>query len=654
MDEQTSRINCRTIARCRRNTSPPCDLCVDYFHCRWNFGGGDPECFASAQCTVWSLVERQTYVIDDIIQQPGWDTIDKVRYHDHFYSTKPALLPTLVAGVYYCVKRTTGWNLTNQTTEVTRLVLLIVNLLPMIAALIVFAAFLERYAQRDRTRVFLLLTAAVGTFLTTFLVTLNNHTVAAVSLLFAVYPAARIVVDGSRRPYHFALAGFFAAFTCTNELPAALFGLAMFGLLLQRSRESTLKCFVPAALLPVAGFFATTYIVSGSWRPFYAEYGTEMYLYVFEGIPSYWMNPGGLDANREPWYVYLLHCTVGHHGIFSLSPVFLLTLAGWIRIRKSREHPLQAFLWMGLLLTCAIMVFYLLRTENYNYGGRTSGLRWMFWLIPLWLIAMIPTLDSCWLRCRWTSLTMTALFSVSVFSAFYPLQNPWQHPWLFQLMTHQGWIDYDEKIPDFKTPLMTWFRTLPDRENAGTDYWIEFTDLDVDGSLSRLRLSDAGQEQVDGQTVQKISVRQTAGTDRETEHAYFIDRASFADGLPPAQFLRWPGGGASAELQSLANTFLHGLPQLRQSGYRRGKVRYLKTSLRRDAFKCRHAAGQVKYCPLGQDRSLLYRTDLWLCPEVPFGVLQIEMTVFDMPSRKIVAIRRLQAVAVGKKLEQAE
>ena len=601
----------------------------------------------SRWCTVWSLVERQTYVIDDIIHRPGWDTIDKVRYHDHFYSTKPALLPTLVAGVYWGVKQTTGWNLTNQTTIVTRLVLLIINLLPMIAALIVFAAFLERYAQRDRTRVFLLLTTAVGTLLTTFLVTLNNHTVAAVSLLFAVYPAARIIVDGSRRPYHFTLAGFFAAFTCTNELPAALFGLAMFGLLWQRSRESTLKFFVPAALLPIAGYFATTYIVSGSWRPFYAAYGTELYVYVFEGIPSYWMNPGGLDANREPWYVYLLHCTVGHHGIFSLSPVFLLTLAGWIRIRKSREHPLQAFLWMGMLLTAAILLFYLLRTENYNYGGRTSGLRWMFWLIPLWLIAMIPTLDSCWPRCRWTWLAIPALLSVSVFSAITPLQNPWQHPWLFQLMTRQGWIDYDEKIPDFNTPLMTWFGTLPDQETTGTDYWIEFAGLDVDGSPSRLRLIDAGQEEVDGQTVQKISVEQNAGTDR----AYFIDRKSFAAGLPPAQFLRWPEGRPSAESQSLANTFLHGLPQLRPTGYRRGKVRYLKTSLRRDAFTCRHAAGQVKYRPPGQEQPLLYRTDLWLCPEVPFGVLQVEMTVYELPSRKIIASRRLRAISIGKTLE---
>ena len=71
--------------------------------------------------TVWSLVERGTFQIDEIDAAPGWGTIDKVRHEDHFYSTKPPLQSTLVAGVYWCVKRFTGWNLTDNTAEVSRL-----------------------------------------------------------------------------------------------------------------------------------------------------------------------------------------------------------------------------------------------------------------------------------------------------------------------------------------------------------------------------------------------------------------------------------------------------------------------------------------------------------------------------------------------------
>src|SRR6266704_3362502 len=38
----------------------------------------------SRWCTVWSLVERGTYQIDEIIKVRGWNTIDKGRHNDHF------------------------------------------------------------------------------------------------------------------------------------------------------------------------------------------------------------------------------------------------------------------------------------------------------------------------------------------------------------------------------------------------------------------------------------------------------------------------------------------------------------------------------------------------------------------------------------------
>ena len=270
----------------------------------------------SRWCTVVALVEQGTYRIDAIARQPGWDTIDKVRHNKHFYSTKPALLPTLVAGVYWCVRQITPFDLVRDTALVTRTILLLVNLLPLTIALIVTARIAERYAQTDVARFFVVAAASVATFLTTFLPTLNNHLPAAISVTLAIYPAMRILVDDSRRPIHFLACGFFAAFACTNELPAALFGVALFGLLVYKAPRRTLTYFVPAALVPLSGFFITTYLQTGSWKPFYMFYGTEKYLYVHNGIPSYWMNPQGLDSNRESPLTYLLHCTIGHHGIF--------------------------------------------------------------------------------------------------------------------------------------------------------------------------------------------------------------------------------------------------------------------------------------------------------------------------------------------------
>ena len=61
----------------------------------------------SRWCTVRALVEPEMrvegapYAIDKVIQQPNWDTIDMVKHDGHLYSSKPPLLPTLVAGEYW-------------------------------------------------------------------------------------------------------------------------------------------------------------------------------------------------------------------------------------------------------------------------------------------------------------------------------------------------------------------------------------------------------------------------------------------------------------------------------------------------------------------------------------------------------------------------
>ncbi len=71
----------------------------------------------SRWCTVWSLLERGTYAIDECPWQ--LDTQDKVFMKDpfpaagtepekHFYSSKPPLLPTMIAGLIYPFRAATG------------------------------------------------------------------------------------------------------------------------------------------------------------------------------------------------------------------------------------------------------------------------------------------------------------------------------------------------------------------------------------------------------------------------------------------------------------------------------------------------------------------------------------------------------------------
>jgi hypothetical protein len=598
----------------------------------------------SRWCTVYSLVERGTFQIDEIDATPGWTTIDKVRHQGHFYSSKPPLFPILVAGVYWLERRVTGWKLDDQTDEAARAILVIVNVLPMLVGVVVMAALVERYARTDFARVFTVAAFALATFLTTFAVTLNNHTVAALAILFATYPACRILIDGSTSPAHFLLAGFFAAFAAVNELPAAAFAAALGLWLLWRAPRPTLTWLVPAACVPLVAFFLTTYLATGDWRTFYAYYGTDKYRYIVDGVPSYWLNPSGLDANSEKPSLYLLHCTFGHHGIFSLSPVFLLALVAWLVPKTSRTSPLRGWVWLSAVLSVIVVGFYLTRTQNYNYGGNTAGLRWIFWLIPLWLVACIPTLDAC-AGSRALRPLAAALLAITTFSSWYAIENPWQNPWLFRVMERWGWIDYRHRPEEFTRSVTTFFPLLP--LDASAHEWIEFESVDPSGQPVRLRLADQGTVTKDGRQLRQLAATWNRGTSAERTDVFTIDADQFLAGELPEKFLVWPTPRPAAKQIKEAENFLQGLPVPRN--YRRGTVRYMRTALRHDAFECRLAAAQVSQdeSPTS-DRELVYRSDVWLTAAVPFGTLQFEQTVRDGDSNEVLMTRRFTAVACSR------
>src|SRR5947209_7046484 len=75
--------------------------------------------------TIRALVEHGTYAIDDIVAEPNWDTIDMVRHEGadgkmHYYSSKPTLLTTILAGEYWLINRVTGATLGERPYEIGR------------------------------------------------------------------------------------------------------------------------------------------------------------------------------------------------------------------------------------------------------------------------------------------------------------------------------------------------------------------------------------------------------------------------------------------------------------------------------------------------------------------------------------------------------
>jgi len=409
----------------------------------------------SRWCAIRALVEPDMrvpgvpYAIDKVIQEANWDTIDMVKHDGHLYSSKPPLLPTLAAAPYWLIHRATGATLGSHPFAIGRALLVLFNVVPMVVAFVLLARLVEHLGTSDWGRVFVMAAAAFGTFLTTFAVVLNNHLPGAISALIALYAAVRIWRDDRRELVYFAVAGLFAAFAAANELPALSLLVLLGAALLWKAPRPTLVAYLPAALVVAAGFFGTNWIAHRSLRPPYmhrskTDPADNWYRYEYERdgrtVKSYWQNPVGIDRGEPSPAVYVVHALVGHHGVFSLTPVWILTLAGlplWLFQRRDRSLRELALFIAALSLVC--VVFYLMRPQaDRNYGGMTSGFRWVFWFAPMWLVGMLPAVDRMASR-RWLRGVALVLLALSILSAAYPTWNPWTHPWLFDWFDHLGW-----------------------------------------------------------------------------------------------------------------------------------------------------------------------------------------------------------------------
>lgn len=398
-----------------------------------------------------ALVEHGTYEIDDVLDRNVWNTIDMVQHRGrdgelHLYSSKPPLLYTLMAGVYWTLMKLTGMTLGTHPYVMGRLMLVIFNIVPLTIMFVYLAKLVERLGNIDWGRIFVVASACLGTLLTTFAVVLNNHVIAAVSATLALYALVRIWMDGETGTRYFIAAGLFAAFTAANELPALAFLALVSVVVFSCHQQKFFIAFAPAALLIVIAFFGTNYAAHGCLTPPYMHKGMEdpdenwyNYTYTIEGVAreSYWQNRTGIDVGEPSKALYAFHCLVGHHGIFSLSPIWLLSVVGALTWLRSDDQKLRWLAAGVAALTLVVLGFYIgLRPQvDRNYGGVSSGLRWMFWFAPLWLVTMIPAADAA-ASTRARQAFALACLAISAFSVSYPTWNPWTHPWIYR------WLEF--------------------------------------------------------------------------------------------------------------------------------------------------------------------------------------------------------------------
>ncbi len=444
--------------------------------------------------TVWNLVHNNTYRTDrdpwTPLDHPNpdfarhyegpWWTIDMVAWPmpDEsprpngtppyaYYSAKHPLLPTMVAGLYYVVWRVGDaldgpkqdlWRIAYPVEERTihnqaeqgnlagRTLLILINIVPLFVFLHLYRRLLERSTYATTTKLLCLATGAFGTFLTAYSRTFNNHILAGFCAFVAVYCALRIYYGGGRSWFLFSAAGFFAALAMAFELPALALLAGILAFLFYKAPIETAMFSLPAAVIPIGAYFLTNYMALGFLRPAQVWQNTshqEMrVLYHFQG--SYWNNldPEGIDGQNEPKGIYFTHMLVGHHGIFSLTPIFLLAFFGIGRHLTAKPQSLPLFHGLVLLITVVVVVFYVFKTNN--YGGGCQGLRWTFWMIPLWLVALPHGVDVC-MRNRAGITLALVLFALSAFTVSHALvgrYGPWGNSWLHWALREWDIISY--------------------------------------------------------------------------------------------------------------------------------------------------------------------------------------------------------------------
>ncbi|MFO0902997.1 MAG: hypothetical protein U0939_08365 [Pirellulales bacterium] len=497
--------------------------------------------------TVRALVDHGTYELDEVIftepppeddgrlQLPklkrdhDWYSIDLVRHRgadgrEHYYSSKPPLLATLVAAEYWVLKQATGASLANQPFYVGRVLIFLTNILPMAAAWWLLARVLDGWhpsiaaaaSSSLWSRLFILVAAAWGTLLSPMALTLNNHTPAAVGALVTAAALLRIWRAEPAANAWYALAGGAAAFTAANELPAlTLTSFAALAAALRCPRRA-LVGFAPAAACVAAAAVGTTYLAHGTWIPPYAhrhdgavvarvadrqgcvpdgesvrppsavleacrEAGIELsdrvtqrpagegrwtlfdpathqrwaltttesggevrdwkHWYDFEG--TYWRPDRlrGVDRGEPSRWTYAFHALLGHHGLISLTPIWLLSLAGGVLYWRRPDVVARAFAAGVAGMTLVCLAFYISRPLiDRNYGGVSCGMRWMFWFTPLWLILMTPAVDR-WAASRWGRAAMLMLLAASIFAASWNGTRPWAHPWIYDYWVQLRWIN---------------------------------------------------------------------------------------------------------------------------------------------------------------------------------------------------------------------
>lgn len=396
----------------------------------------------SRYATIEALVDHGTFAINDT-RYVG--TIDKYKVGESYISSKPPVLSTLAAGVYWTYRAITGKSIRKSEGEVVRLVSLCTGGLSHIIFLIFFYRLCVLLLKREVAILVAMGGACFAYLGVAYATAINNHSPAAALAVCGLYLACVIRHGPERKLWHWPVAGFVLGLLPTIDLTSLAISGAIGLYLLAHDWKKTLIWFVPAALPPLIVHLALCYEISGSLRPFYLNSEIKQ----FKGF--HFRNPGDIDGLREPKHIYAFNVLLGHHGVFSMTPLYIFGLWELLRSLWRRVWLRESLVSVAAL--CAFFGFYIFRTRN--YGGWCVGMRWLVPVMPLLLLYFALWIDRVRLT-RWSWSAVLATFLVSGFHVQDGLTSPFQfsvwHNWLENTPNHNrvGKV-FNVRVPRKKT-----------------------------------------------------------------------------------------------------------------------------------------------------------------------------------------------------------
>ena len=382
---------------------------------------------ASRMAAIESLVHRGTWAIDDA----SFQTIDRIKVGDQFFSDKPPMMAFIGAAVYYPLHHLLGWTLQSggclpatdpagcrfflapaaaDWAYVTLTLLLVA--LPGAALPALLYLLARRQQLPNWAAIPWALLTGLGTALLPYSTVFSNHVPAAAALATALYLLLTRHEPGPGTKFAI---GFLAVLATTLDLSAGAFLLAILAICGWRWRAANGWTAAGAALPALVMIVLDFQIVGNPLPPQLYAQG-----YAYEGSVLY-SGISGFSSAANRWQ-YGFDMLVGSQGVIPFFPLLLLYLYGLLAAMRRPGRSDQPVAVAVGLATVVYVLYFILATDN--FGGIAYSPRWL--LIPVPLLAAFAWTPAM-LRPRAAVIGLFLLLGgISVWSAWRGAADPWR------------------------------------------------------------------------------------------------------------------------------------------------------------------------------------------------------------------------------------